>query len=548
MASNSALSQALPAEHGPLQRADEVTSLLNSVQNLLTPFIRRADLDATIKPTSHGVVFPAPDGTPRTNLVDYRSPQELSKILALNLPETGKGQDGLLGIVEKVLQYSVNTWDQGFLDKLYASPNAVGLASDLILSALNTNLHVYAVSPALTLIEKHTVARLAQLFDLPGPHAGGISTQGGSASNLTAVIIARNTLFPSTKTRGLEGKKLVLFTSAHGHYSIMKAAMAAGLGTESCIAIPVDSAGRMIPSALETQILTSKKEGKVPFFVNATAGTTVLGAFDPFPAIADLCVQHGLWMHVDGSWGGSVAFCDPLRWKIQGLHLANSIAFNPHKMLGVPVTCSFLLGRDMQQFHAANSMEAGYLFHGSDDNHAKHNDGEEDASPPVDDLYDLADLTLQCGRRGDSLKLFLAWTYYGTSGFSMQLSSAFAMSSYLASLVADHPDLVLVSENPPPCLQVCFRYIPCGMATQTEGEDVRRRNTKVTRKIVSELVGRGFMVDWAPGDGDSGGMVRVVVNVLTRRGTVEGLVGAVGVVGGAVWKEVVGGDDGGGAV
>jgi glutamate decarboxylase len=199
---------------------------------------------------------------------------------------------------------------------------------------------------------------LAALFGFRGPYAGGISQQGGSASNTTSIVIARNTLFPQTKLEGNGSRKFVLFTSAHGHYSLEKAAIMCGFGSRSVLSVPVDEYGQMKPRALEEAIVEAKNEGFTPFYVNATAGTTVLGSYDPFDAVADVCQRHKLWMHVDGSWGGSAIFSANQRWKLQGVERANSLAHNPHKMLGAPLTCSFLLGPDLRIFHAANTLKA----------------------------------------------------------------------------------------------------------------------------------------------------------------------------------------------
>ena len=190
--------------------------LLNAVQDLLIPFIRAADEDASSKKTGHGLSVEG--GGPRTALVEQHKPHKLSQLMDLDLPQVGLGQAGFLKQVEQILQYSLNTWDRGFMNKLYASTDAPGVAAELILAALNTNAHTYEVSPALTLIEKHTTRALANLFGLNGPHAGGISVPGGSNANMTAMVIARNTLYPDTKIHGnnVKNLKLVLFTSAHG--------------------------------------------------------------------------------------------------------------------------------------------------------------------------------------------------------------------------------------------------------------------------------------------------------------------------------------------
>jgi glutamate decarboxylase len=104
----------------------------------------------------------------------------------------------------------------------------------------------------------------------------------------------------------------------------------------------------------------SKLNGETPFYVNATAGTTVLGSFDPFEEIAEICKDNNLWFHIDGSWGGSVIFNKEISQdRLRGCGLADSITVNPHKMLGVPMTCSFLLGRDMRQFWKAMTLPAG---------------------------------------------------------------------------------------------------------------------------------------------------------------------------------------------
>ncbi|KAF2634074.1 glutamate decarboxylase-like protein 1 [Massarina eburnea CBS 473.64] len=411
--------------------------------------------------------------------------------------------------VEKVLGYSVNTWDQGFMDKLYASTNAVGLVSELLLATLNTNAHVYQVSPILTLIEKHTTKYLASLFALPPSTSGGISQPGGSASNSTALVIARNTLYPSTKSSGNGSYKFTLFTSAHGHYSLEKAAQMFGLGSSNVIPVPVDPLnGAMLPGELERLVQESKAKGETPFFVNATAGTTVLGSFDPFTAISAICKKEGLWLHIDGSWGGSVVFNPEYRaTRLAGAELADSIAVTPHKMLGVPMTCSFLLGGDMRTFWESMTLPAAYLFH-------------NDAGASVDDVYDLADLTPQCGRRADSLKLFLALKYYGEKGMSDRVSRAFANANHLLSLLQHNPNFVVVSPDPLPCLQVCFYFARKGRLS----EDAEA-NGRLTSEVAAKLIPRGFMVDFAPGE--KGKFFRVVPSAGTRWGTLQGLVRAI---------------------
>ncbi|KAI1169791.1 glutamate decarboxylase [Nemania sp. FL0916] len=517
----------------PLNRADEVEDLIDAVKSLIIPYIRDADTAAALR-AQGGQDSQDSDGqtkgtAERNVLVESHRPADLAKRLGFSLPEAeGRGKDGLLDAIRDVLRYSVNTWDQGFLDKLYSSTNAVGVVSDMLLAVLNTNVHIYQTSPSLTIVEKTTSRALASLFGLTGLLAGGVTCPGGSASNLTSLIIARNTLFPSTKIHGSSGHCFALFTSAHGHYSVEKAATSTGMGSASVIVVPVDKFGQMDADFLRSAVLSAKDRGLTPLYVNATAGTTVYGSFDPFSAIADVCQEFGLWMHVDASWGGPVAFSAAQRYKLAGVERADSVTVNPHKMMNVPVTCSFLLTRDLSIFQKANTLPAGYLFHGDDDDDTANNgnDGKDNVTGATETEYwDLADLTLQCGRRGDSLKLALAWIYYGAAGFAAQIDHAFEMAAYLAALVQDAEDFALLSTNPPPCLQVCFYHAPGGVLDTKNAE----ANTRRTKTMVRKLVSRGFMVDYAPGE--SGSFFRVVVNSQTRKGTVEGLMKALGEVG-----------------
>jgi len=367
---------------------------------------------------------------------------------------------------------------------------------------------VYQVSPVLTIVEKYTTKHLASLFGLPASTCGGISQPGGSAANGTAIVVARNTLYPETKINGNGSLKLMLFTSAHGHYSVEKAANLFGLGSKNVIPVPVDGEGRMLSHDFERLVKESRDRGETPFFLNATAGTTVLGSYDPFIALSTICRAQRMWLHIDGSWGASVIYSPKhASSRLAGSHLADSITINPHKMLGAPLTTSFLLGADMNAFYKALTLPAGYLFHNK-------------AGGSVDDIYDLADLTPQCGRRADSLKWFLALQYYGTQHFAELVAEGYDNAEYLLAALKKNGNFVTISPEPLPCLQVCFYYAQGGIL----GEDAEK-NGEVTAKIAERLISRGFMIDFAPGE--KGKFFRVVVNGGTRRGTLDGLVKAI---------------------
>lgn len=431
---------------------------------------------------------------PGASLGKNVSPQELLKCVPLETPRTGYGTKRVYEVFEQVLENSVVTWHPGFLDKLYASTNPIGVVADILLSLLNTNSHVYTVSPILTLIEKKVSHSYAELFGFNGKFAGGLTFPGGSWSNITSLHMARSILYPQTKTHGNADHRFVIFTSEHSHYSLEKAAILAGMGSGSVIKVQVDANGCMDVEDLNNQVQLAKSKGFTPLYVNATAGTTVLGSFDPLEEISAIAKANNMWFHVDGSWGGNVIFSETYRHKLKGSHLADSLTVNPHKLLGVPTTCSFLLVPDDRTFQTANSLSAPYLFHNT---HAD------------DSFYDLADGTMGCGRRPDALKLYMSWMYYGSRGYEERINHAYELASYFANKVAqDTRRFKLISSNPPPALQVCFFFNKNG---DFDDDEV---NTQTTRKIANQLYNSGrFLVDYTPASGvDGGEFLRVVFN------------------------------------
>ena len=121
---------------------------------------------------------------------------------------------------------------------------------------------------------------------------------------------------------------------------MMSAAAASGLGTDNCISVPCNEKGQMIPEELERLVHKSISDGKIPFMVTATAGTTVFGAFDPINPIADICEKHHLWLHIDAAWGGGLLMSEKFRYKFEGITRADSVTWNPHKMMNVLLQCS----------------------------------------------------------------------------------------------------------------------------------------------------------------------------------------------------------------
>ena len=170
--------------------------------------------------------------------------------------------------------------------------------------------------------------------------------------------------------------------------------------------------------------------------INATAGTTVRGAFDPIRAIATVARQHGVWLHVDGALGGSLVLCPSRRDLVDGVELADSFSWNPHKMMGVPLQCSVLLVARRGALTRSLDESADYLFQAHDD----------DLNP--------GHRSIQCGRRNDALKLWAAWLRLGDRGWDERIQRQLGLAKLAAAKIAADSAFELL--EPPPSINVCF--------------------------------------------------------------------------------------------
>ena len=381
-------------------------------------------------------------------VVRFAGPEQLREAfrqagasLELDEPQAPLDVEALVRAVEATLAYSVRTQHPRFFNQNFAGADPVAVLGDWLAAALNSTVATYEAAPVFTLMEKAVVARLARVAGLSP--AEGVLNPGGSMSNLSALHLARHRALPEALRKGLHaGPHLVAFTSEQSHFSLERAMALAGMGRESLVKVPCDESGRMRPDALEEAVRQARNRGAQPFFVNATAGTTVLGAFDPLPELAEVARAHGLWLHVDGCHGASVLFSERHRHLMRGVEAADSLVWNPHKMLGITQQCSVLLVRHPGMLRECFSTRAAYLFQ-QDKHHVEE---------------DLGEQSFLCARRDDSVKLWLTWKLRGDTGFAHRLEHALELAAWAAERVRQDERFRLAF--PPSFTHVCFWWVP----------------------------------------------------------------------------------------
>jgi len=376
------------------------------------------------------------------HLVEYLPPDELAKVLHLHTPEGDADWQDLFSWVEKYLSYSVKTSHPGFVNRMWSDANLPSIIGEIVAAISNTSSCTYESAPVSTLMEKYM---LQKMLDIVGFENGeGQMTTGSSNANMIAMMAARNSSFEDVKQKGLfAGQELFCFVNADAHYSMDKAANILGIGTEHLIKIPADSFGQMDVAVLEKRILDVRGSGAIPFFVGATAGTTVRGAYDPLHELLKLRGKYNFWLHVDGAWGGAVVLSDTLRHRyLKGIEAVDSFTMDFHKMPGTALVCNVLLINHRPHLlgNVCGAGDVSYIFREG-----------EDA-----EFYNLGAHSLQCGRRVDALKWFLDWKFYGQAGFAKRIETYHQLCLYAEEVVENTPELEMLV--PRESFNVCFRF------------------------------------------------------------------------------------------
>ncbi|XP_043247931.1 cysteine sulfinic acid decarboxylase-like [Colletes gigas] len=425
------------------------------------------------------------DRTANEPVVRFVQPKELQKRFSVDLNEEPATEEEIETAIRQTIRYSVKTFSPNFHNQLYAGTDEYGLAGSWLTDIFNTSQYTYEVAPVFTLMEREVIERSLELVGYPPmPEGDGILSPGGSIANMYGMVLARYKKIPGIKAKGLVGlPPLVCFTSEAGHYSITKGAHWLGLGTDNVYKVKCDELGRMRPDALKAAITEVKGKGHLPFFVNATCGTTVLGAIDPLPEIAAICREEDLWLHVDACLGGTLLLSEKYRTRLRGIELSNSVAWNPHKMLGAPFQCSFFLVKGKNILHEANCAGARYLF--QQDKH-------------YDVSWDTGDKSLQCGRKVDGAKMWLMWKARGTQGLRESVDVAMAATEYFFQRIKNRDGFRLVLPEFESC-NVCFWYIPPSMRGREETQDWWDELYKVASKVKERMMVEGsLMVGYTP--------------------------------------------------
>ncbi|MAB94743.1 MAG: cysteine synthase [Flavobacteriales bacterium] len=368
-------------------------------------------------------------------VAEYINPKDVNKVLDITLQESAISKVEYKKILKKLLLKSTKSSSKLFFNQLFGGRHSKAVLGDLLAVILNNSMATYKIAGPQVSIEKEILSKIYSLIGYNNK-AGGTFPTGGSMSNFMSLVMARdkvNAIYNKSNK-----KRLIAYSSENSHYSISKNASFSGIGKENVRYIKSDQYGRICKDNFENQINDDISNGFLPFYLNATAGTTVLCAFDNIEELAPICRKHDIWMHLDGAFGGAVIFSEKYKYLVKGINFTDSFCFNAHKTLGAPISTSLLVVKDKNDLYNSFNNSASYLYQTHDSD------------------FNLGQTSFECGRRNNALKLWTMWKAIGSNGIANIINHEFKLANFARNYVVNNPHYKVFSfEN---SLAICFNY------------------------------------------------------------------------------------------
>jgi sulfinoalanine decarboxylase/sulfinoalanine decarboxylase/aspartate 1-decarboxylase len=368
-------------------------------------------------------------------VAEYINPKDVNKVLDITLQESAISKVEYKKILKKLLLKSTKSSSKLFFNQLFGGRHSKAVLGDLLAVILNNSMATYKIAGPQVTIEKEILSKIYSLIGYNNK-AGGTFPTGGSMSNFMSLVMARDKV--NTISNKSNKKRLIAYSSENSHYSISKNASFSGIGKENVRYIKSDQFGRICKDDFENQISNDISNGFLPFYLNATAGTTVLCAFDNIEELVPVCRKHDIWMHLDGAFGGAVIFSDKYKHLVKGINFTDSFCFNAHKTLGAPISTSLLVVKDKNDLYNSFNNSASYLYQTHDSE------------------FNLGQTSFECGRRNNALKLWTMWKAIGSDGIANIINHEFKLANFARKYVINNSNYKLYSFED--SLSICFNY------------------------------------------------------------------------------------------
>src|SRR3954453_22356601 len=374
-------------------------------------------------------------------------PGDVKQLLPPRPPDNPEPFADIMRDLDTIIVPGLSHWQHPrFFGYFPCNGTLASVLGDYVSTGLGVLGLAWQSSPALTELEEVVTGWLRGMLGLSESWSGVIQDTA-STSTLLALICARERTTGYGSNRGglqAESQPLIVYTSAHSHSSVDKAALLAGFGRANVRVVAHDEHYAMRADALAEAIAADRRSGAKPCAIVATCGSTASTALDPIDAIATLAMQHNLWLHVDAAMAGSAMVLPECRWMWAGVEGADSLVINPHKWLGTAFDCTLYYVRDPQHLVRVMSTNPSFLQTAADGR-----------------VKNLRDWGIPLGRRFRALKLWFLIREQGVAQLRDRLRRDIANARWLAEQVRRAPGWVVLA--PVPLQTLCVRHQPDGV-------------------------------------------------------------------------------------
>lgn len=376
-------------------------------------------------------------------VLSQNAPNDLKNALPKRAPESGEDFAAIFADVERLILPAVTHWNHPHFHGLFStSTSKPAIFAEMLAATFDMKAMLWRTAPASTELEETVLDWLRQMMNLP-EEFNGIIYDTASVSTLHAIAAAREKLGLQIRENGMSGRAdlplLRVYCSEQTHSSIDKAVILLGLGQKSLRKIATGVRFEMDAEKLRAAIAEDLANGIKPFCVVATVGTTSTTSVDPVEAIAEICAENDLWLHVDAAYAGNAMIVPELQFHFKGASRADSIVTNPHKWLFTPFDLSVLYVKDADILKRAFSLVAEYL-------------------KTTETVTNQMDYGIQLGRRFRALKLWFVLRYFGQNGLTQRIREHCRLAQVLAKKIEKSENWELLA--PVPFALVCFRACP----------------------------------------------------------------------------------------
>ena len=408
-----------------------------------------------------------------TRGLELKNPKALlreARSIMMETPAEGanSNENKFKKLIDLYIKTGIQVYSPGYMGRQFSGVIPLSAVTDFVSSMVSQPSSFYEAGQLPNIAERIMAEEFNEFIGWEPDTFSMITCSGGSLANMTAILAARNDRYPNLWSEGYAGLKSkipAIAVSEDAHYSISRAAGILGIGDNQIVRLPINEKRQIDINQVRPTLAKAAARGLDVFCLVGSAGSTSVGAIDSLDKLADIAQELKIWFHVDGAHGASLMVSDQLRYKLNGLNKADSFAWDAHKMMFMPATCTLLFYKNKEKSDIAFQQKASYVF---------------EKEPDIYSQFETGDRNFECTKRPMIMPLWICWSMYGKELFSSKLEYLCRLTEYAYKALRAESDFTTIHR--PETNILCFKYTPINFHdTEIPDLQIRIRN-QITKR------------------------------------------------------------------